>query len=220
VLKVEQGFVKLQSATGPSVLVGPGQQSTTANGAAPGPAVPLQADEEDNTNFPPLIGLSPAPAFGRPSSRESAALARILKAGILRVRFVPPARGAKPQTQQFSQDFFDFLTRHWDLKLDFSSLTAAGAGSSTTGPATGAPPASVTPGDVRIEPQTGATSGTPFLTDGTTVWRIVGVDAGLQTALRNVLVAALGSGDYATLFTQEFDQGPSYAPVAGLVGPS
>jgi hypothetical protein len=220
VLKVEQGFVKLQSTKGASVLVGPGQQSTTATGGAPGPAVPLQADEEDNTNFPPLIGLSPPPAFGRPSPQGSAALARILKDGILRVRFVPPVRGAKPQTQQFSQDFFDFLTRHWDLKLDFSSLTAAGSGSSTTASTPGSATTSVAPGDVRVEPQTGTNAGTPFFTDGTTVWRIVGVDAGLQTALRNFLVAALGSGDYATLFTQVFDQGPYYAPVAGLVGPS
>jgi hypothetical protein len=225
-LKVEQGFVKVESTKGGSVLVGPGQQTSAAPDGPPGPAVPLVADEKDNTNFPALTGLSPAPAFGRPSPQGSASLARMLQDGVLRVRFVaPPApniRGAKPQTVQFSQDFFAFLTRHWDIKLDFSTTSATGTTSTavaTTGSSSSAPPATGAASDVRIEPQTASNAGTPLLSDGATIWRIVGADSGLQKALQTFLVAALGTGDYATLFLQDFDRAPSYDAVAFLVAP-
>ncbi|HEY2301286.1 MAG TPA: hypothetical protein VGH66_05310 [Acidimicrobiales bacterium] len=239
VLKVEQGFVRVQSAKGASVLVGPGQQTSASPGGAPGPAVPLVADEKDNTNFPALNGLSPAPAFGRPSAAGSAALARIFRTGAMRVSFVAPARGANSQTVQFSSDFFSFLTQHWDLKLQFS--TASGSATTTSsstrlpGTATTAGPGTVSTAaggsnagtsstaavpDVRVEVQTATNVGTPLLSDGTTIWRMVGVDAGLQTGLRNFLVAALGSGDYANLYSQDFGRPPSYDAVAGLVAPS
>jgi hypothetical protein len=231
VLKVEQGFVRVQSAKGASVLVGPGQQTSASPGGPPGPAVPLVADEKDNTNFPALNGLSPAPAFGRPSTAGSDALARIFRTGALRVSFVAPPRGANSQTVQFSSDFFNFLTQHWDLKLQFS--TASGTATTTSssprppGTASTAGPGS-NPGasstaavpDVRVEVQTAINVGTTLLSDGTTIWRMVGVDAGLQTALRNFLVAALGSGDYANLYSQDFGRPPSYDAVAGLVAPS
>lgn len=229
VLKVQQGFVKVQGATG-SVLVGPGQQMTAPPGGAPGPVVPLEADEQDNTNFGQLAGLTPAPAFARPSAQGSAALARILRTGVLQVRFATPAPGGNPQAAPFSRDFFDFLTRHWDLKLD-SSSASAGTATSTSAAATtssAAATGSTAPGsaagggaggDVRVEAQTGANAGTPLLSDGSTVWRMVAVDTGLQSALRGFLVAALGSGDYADLFTHDFGRPPTYDAVSGLVAP-
>ena len=149
----------------------------------------------------------------------------------MRVSFVAPARGANSQTVQFSTDFFTFLTQHWDLKLQFSTAsgTATTTSSSTRLPGTAAtagsgsnPGASSTAAvpDVRVEVQTATNVGTTLLSDGTTIWRMVGVDAGLQTALRNFLVAALGSGDYANLYSQDFGRPPSYDAVAGLVAPS
>ena len=212
------GFVQvssLETDSGLTVLVGPGQQSLVAPQTDPTAAEALREEELTSLEqevIPELVEQVPAPSFGRPEAGDSPALQSIFDRGSIVVGFDAKA-DVGDGAGAFIDSFMSFLGQGWkvepvvravELDLGLAALEAGEV-------------------DVVVSPfLPEGTVSLPFFEDRTgQVWALA-VHLGdevFQQALADFLRASLQADEYGLRYRGAFDGAePVYGSLGSLLG--
>jgi len=212
VVKVAQGFVDVVSVdgAGSAVLVGPGQQSSIAEGGAPQPLEGMTLDEEESEVVATMLAEVPPPDLGPPDPTQSPTMSRINEDGEIDVAI------DEGQLQSGEDDFADSLlldiSNAWDLAppdvFPTDLDTAIGLLDS---------------GDVDLVltpvPPDGSARVAGFVDPTGRLWSFVQLeDPAFADALGRTLSGLMNAGAYADAYRRTFESEPAYELLRPTLG--
>jgi hypothetical protein len=204
VVTVVIGTVKVRGRRGPTVIVGPKQQTVVAGGHASAPQPSrLTGGKLKATNA--LIPLTPKPSLQRPRS-VSPAMRQIAQRGLV-VGYEEDQND--PTAEKFARRFFALLGSRWHVDVVVKDVAAADAPALLK---SGAMDVWVTPAALRV----GFKPVFPFLEERRAgkVWQpwyaVLRRDRVFVPAFRNFLIGTLQNGVYATLYDELYSTAPPY----------
>jgi hypothetical protein len=204
VVTVVFGTLKVRGRRGPTVVVGPKEQTVVAGGRASAPQPSrLTGRELKATNA--LIPLTPKPALKRPAG-NSPAMKQIVQRGLV-VGYEEDPKD--PKAGAFVKRFFALLARRWHVDVAVKDIGAADA------------PALLKSGAMDVwvaldASQFGIKPLFPFLEERRVgkVWKpwdaVLRRDPIFDPAFRDFLVGTLQNGAYATLYEELYGTSPPY----------
>jgi hypothetical protein len=198
------GTVKVRGRYGPTVIVGPKQQTVVAGGRASTPQ-PSRLAGRDLKATNALVPLTPKPSLRRPPG-ASTAMKQIAQRGLV-VGYEEDQND--PTAEKFVRRYFALLGRRWHVDVVVKDVAAADAPSLLR---RGAMDVWVTTAALRF----GFKPVFPFLEERRTgkVWRpwyaVLRRDRVFVPAFRNFLIGTLQNGVYATLYDELYSTAPPY----------